>query len=362
MQSKLIRIFFLVVVSILALTLVGCGGGNESASSDQGGQTASSSSSDSNEKSSNKGEGDSEEKLSIRLATNGGKGNMLRETSYLYAEKVKEMSDGKIEIKVFDNSQLGKDTAVLSMAKQGSLELVTVSSTMVSLQPKFGVFDIPFLFADRSKVAQIAHGEIWNEDLKPLLHEEGLVGLVFAENGFRQIINNERPIHEPADLEGLKFRVPGSQTRIAMFEALGANPSPLDWSEVFTALQQGVFDGAEAPLPAIKGQKLEEVSKYVSLSNHVYSPAYISASKVWFDKLTPEQQEILVEAGKIVGDESRKLGKKLDEKFLEQFKEAGVEVNKVNSEAFRDKTKTVIDVIKEEIDPAFVDKVLKAAE
>ncbi|MBP1933864.1 TRAP transporter substrate-binding protein [Ammoniphilus resinae] len=343
----------------LALSLTACGGGSEPSSTeapkDSGNSGNQASSSSSSEKS-------GEPRLSFRIAFPSGKGSMLYEAADLYKKKVEEKSNGAIEVKIFPDGQLGKDLAVLDALKLGSIEMSVPSSVMATKSPEFGVFDIPFLFEDRTKVAQIAHGEIWEKDLKGLLPQHGLVGLGFWENGFRQITNNKHPINTPADLAGLKIRVPDSKVRVAMFKEIGANPTPMDFSEVFTALQQGVVDGQENPLPTIKGGKLEEVQKYMSITNHTYTPAFLVASKVWFDKLSPEDQKFLTDVANEVGDDIRKLGEEEDTKLLDYFKEKGLEINTANIKSFKEETKPVVKLLEDKIDPAFIEKVVKAAE
>lgn len=303
-----------------------------------------------------------EPRLSFRVAFPSGKGSMLYEAGELFKKKVEEKSNGEMEVKLFGDGQLGKDLAVLDSMKMGSIEMSIPSSVLAQKSAEFGVFDIPFLFADRTKVAQIANGEVWEKDLKGLLPQHGLVGLGFWENGFRQISNNKKPIQSPEDLAGIKVRVPDSKIRVAMFKELGANPTPMDFSEVFTALQQGVVDGQENPLPTMKGGKFEEVQKFLSITNHTYTPAYLVASKIWFDKLSPEDQKFLTDIAVEVGNEIRIRGEQEDKELLGFFKDKGMQINEANIQAFKDKTKPVVQLLHDKIDPAFIEKVIKAAE
>ncbi|MCM3714782.1 TRAP transporter substrate-binding protein [Halalkalibacter oceani] len=305
--------------------------------------------------------GGGEPELTIRLATNGGPGNMLHDSAYEYAKRIEEKSNGKIKVNVFANSQLGTDLAVMDAANSGSIEMVIVSTALTQKAPEFGVFDIPFLFADRTKVKQFSESDVWQNELKSLLPEHGLVGLGFFENGYRQISNNVRPIHTPEDLEGINIRVPDSRIRIAMFEEFGANPSPLDFSELFTALQQGVYDAQESPMPAIVGSALHEVQQYLSITNHVYSPCYLLASQVWWDTLSPEHQQIFEEVAIETGDWSRDAGQQADDELVDFFKENGVEVNDADIPSFQARIAPVVDIMKENIDPDFVDRVIEAA-
>lgn len=303
----------------------------------------------------------SDSAINIKVATTSGEGSVIYDAAVMFKEKVEERSNGDITVTLYPDGQLGKDGTVLDALKSGSIEMSIPSSILATKSPEFGVFDIPFLFKDRSKVEEIANGDIWHKDLKPLLHQHGLVGLGFWENGYRHITNNERPINTPEDLKGLKLRVPDSAIRVAMFKELGANPTPMDLSEVFTALQQGVVDGQENPLPTIKGANLQQAQKYLSITNHVYTPVYLVSSKKWYDKLSTEHQELLTEIAEEVGNEIRKEGEAIDNAIIEEFKEAGLEVNVADVQAFKEKTKPILELFYKDIDKEFVDKVLEAA-
>jgi len=357
-MAKRIRVFSGIVALAMAASLVGCGGGGSSTS------TSGSSSSGGGEQASSGGSGGSgsEATLTLRLATTSAKGGALYEGAMKYAEIVKEKSNGTIEVQVFPDGQLGKDLSVLDGQKTGTIEMSLPSTAMAQKSPEFGVFDIPFLFENREKVQNFANGEIWKSDLLPLFEKHGLVGLGFWENGFRQITNSKHPINKPEDLEGIKLRVPESKLRVAAFKVFGANPTTMDFSEVFTALQQGVVDGQENPLGQIEAGRFYEIQKYLSITNHTYTPGYLVASKMWWDKLTPDQQKILSEAAIEAGDFSRTYGKQADEDLLKKFKDAGMEVNEADVKSFQAKVQPVIDELKKSIDPGFVDKVVKAAQ
>jgi tripartite ATP-independent transporter DctP family solute receptor len=201
--------------------------------------------------------------------------------------------------------------------------------------PEFGVFDLPFFFKDRAAVKRAVDGP-FGQELARLAEAKGLVILGYWENGFRQITNARRPIRVPDDLRGLKIRTPPNPDRVKMFNDWGANAAPLDFSELFSALQTGVFDGQENPMAQITSAKLYEVQKYLSFSGHVYTPTYLAASKTWIEGLEPGTQRILRELAVHVGDASRERGEKFDDEGERSVRQAGMEVNKdVDKEAFR---------------------------
>ena len=159
--------------------------------------------------------------------------------------------------------------------------LALASTVMSSQVDLFGIFEMPYLVKDRGHMGRIEKAIFW-ATLEPEAEKKGLKVLAVWENGFRQITNSKRPIRMPADLAGIKLRVPGGKWRVKMFQAYGANPSPMKFSEVFTALQTGVMDGQENPFTQIYSAKFQEVQKYLSLTGHVYTPAYVTVgAKKW---------------------------------------------------------------------------------
>lgn len=341
------RFFSAVLVAVLSVALLGCGTTAAVKPADKPADKAA----DSAKKPS----------VTVKLSSTSSKGGAMYEGAVKFKELVEERSKGDIAVQVFPDGQLAKDLAAIDAHKTGAIHMSLPSTAMAQIDPKFGVFDIPFLFKDAAAVSKFAHGSTWEKEFQPLFEKYGMVGLGFWENGFRHITNNKRPINTPEDLKGIKLRVPESKLRVAMFKEFGANPATSDFSEVFTALQQGVFDGQENPFVQIEAGRFAEVQKYLSLTNHTYTPAYLVASKVWFDKLAPEQQEILRKAAVDAGDYTREYGAKVEGELLAKFKAAGMQVNNADVPSFQAKTGPVIELLKGSIDPAFVEKVVKAA-
>jgi len=336
------RILSGLLVSVLSVALIGCGTTAVDKPADKPTEAV-------------------KETLTVKLSSTSSKGGAMYEGAIKFKELVEERSKGEIVVQVFPDGQLAKDLAAIDAHKTGAIHMSLPSTAMAQIDPKFGVFDIPFLFKDAAAVAKFAHGPMWAEDFQPLFGQYGMVGLAFWENGFRHITNNKRPINTPEDLKGIKLRVPESKLRVAMFKEFGANPATSDFSEVFTALQQGVFDGQENPFVQIEAGRFAEVQKYLSLTSHTYTPAYLVASKVWFDKLTPDQQKLLTQAAIDAGDYTREYGAKVEGELLAKFKAAGMQVNTADVPSFQAKVGPVVDLLKGSIDPAFVDKVVKTA-
>ena len=247
----------------------------------------------------------------------------------------------KAEVQTFGSSQLGKDKELLQKLKLGQITFSLPSSVMSSVADEFGVFEMPYIIKDRAHMRRV-QGE-----LMPLFQKavkaKGYRIIGLFENGFRHITNNTRPINKPEDLAGIKLRTPKGAWRVKMFKAYGANPSPLSFSEVFVALQTGTFDGQENPLAQIASGKFQEVQKYLSMTGHVYTPAYVTVSTEHWSKLPADVQQILEATAKETQDYVYKTAAKMEVDLLAQLKEGGIKVNNADKTAFIKASKPIYD-------------------
>jgi tripartite ATP-independent transporter DctP family solute receptor len=252
------------------------------------------------------------------------------------ARKFKELLEarfpGKVEVRVYGSAQLGEDKEMLEGLRLGTLEMHVPSSVLHSVEPMFGLFDLPFLIRDRKQVERIAEGPV-GERLKGALADDSLVLLGLWENGFRMITNNVRPVRRPEDLRGIRLRTPKDPERMKMFAAFGASPTSMSFGELFSALRQGVVDGQENPLAQIVPGRFYEVQRYLSLSRHVYSPAYPVMSRTYFEALDEELRAGILESAAEVGRFHRDLGEKEDEGFRKLLEER-MEVTEIDEAAF----------------------------
>jgi tripartite ATP-independent transporter DctP family solute receptor len=186
--------------------------------------------------------------------------------------------------------------------------------------------------------------------LAPLAEEQGYEILAVWENGFRHITNNVRPIETPEDLQGIKLRVPSGEWRVKMFQAYAANPTPMAFSEVFTALQTGVIDGQENPFAQIWSAKFQEVQEYLSLTGHVYTPAYVTAGKQRFESLPPEVQQVLVDTAKETQGFVYETAAAMEGDLLAQLEEGGMQVNEADKDAFIEASQPIYDEFSSEVD------------
>ena len=212
------------------------------------------------------------------------------------AEKFKELvesrSAGDVKVKIFDSASLGNETELLQQIQMGTLEMGVITvGPFDTFDPLVRVVNYPFLFKDNEQADQILDGALGKEILTSL-ESSGLKGLCFSENGFRNLTNNKRPVKSPADMTGLKIRVMSSVLHKAIWQNLGANPTPMPWP-IYSELEQGVIDGQENPLWVMEVYKFYEIQKYMTLTRHVYSPHIDVAGLTWWKTLTPAAQSMI---------------------------------------------------------------------
>ncbi|EDP65785.1 hypothetical protein BAL199_03134 [alpha proteobacterium BAL199] len=269
----------------------------------------------------------------LRIGHVGEVGSHFDVASHEFAKRVGEKSGGKIEVQVFPSSQLGNDKDMLQKMKLGQIDFFIPSSIMSSVTPEFGVFDMPYIIKDRGHITRVVE-KMGGSLFAPAAEAKGVKILGFWENGFRQITNNVHPIVKPEDLKGVKLRTPRGEWRLKMFQAYGANPSPMAFSEVFTALKTGVMDGQENPLINVWSAKFYEVQKYLSMTGHVYIPAYLVTSPKTFANWPADVQKIIGETAVEMEPFARKVGEDFDNDLLSKLKEKGMAINEADKEAF----------------------------
>ncbi len=272
------------------------------------------------------------EQVVIRLGHIGTPGSHFDSAPQRFKALVEQRLPGRIEVQLYPSSQLGEDREMLDGLRLGTLEMHVPSSVLHSLEPRLGIFDLPFAIESRAQFEEIIEGPVGRR-LRAALRERGLVLLGFWENGFRVITNNVRPIVRPADLRGVKLRTPKDPERVKMFEAFGASPTSMPFSELFTALRQGVVDGQENPLSQIVPARLYEVQRYLSLSRHVYSPAYPLLSRTFFESLPADIQEVLTEVAVEIGRQHRETGRAQEDADLAVCRDH-LEVAEIDRSAF----------------------------
>lgn len=272
-----------------------------------------------------------------------GPGNPRYEAAERFKEIVEERSDGRITIQHAAQATQGDDMEMLTALRLGTMAFSANAQGPVStIVPEFAAIGLPFLFESLPQAWEVLDGEI-GQELAEKAEAQGLVVVAYWDNGIRYVTNNVRPIEKPEDLAGLKLRTPPAPMTVDIFTALGANPEPLPFSELYMALQQGVFDGQENPAMNIHGAKLYEVQKFLSKTGHIYEATPVVASKIVWDSLSEEDRQLLREAAVEAGKFQRELVQSSNEDFLKKLAEAGMQINEVDPEPFKEKTASVYD-------------------
>ena len=281
----------------------------------------------------------------------------------LFEKYVEEKTGGEIQVDLYPSTQLGSDKEVLESIKVGIAQMNLPGPAVLGDFVKDAtILSLPYLFDSQEIADKVVDGP-WGQALSKKLEKAGFVGLGYGDFGYRNVTNNVRPITKLEDFDGLKLRVMQNPSHIAVFRALGANPTAMALPEVFSACQQGVIDGQENPLKNISSNKFHEVQKYLTLSQHAYEWVLFVVGKRWFDKLTPEQQQIIQKGCDIAKDYMRKAVQQDDAEALEEIKAAGVQVTELSPEEAKHIKDTAWKVVEEEgnkVNKEFFDELLTA--
>ncbi|MCQ0970232.1 TRAP transporter substrate-binding protein [Paracoccus sp. TK19116] len=242
------------------------------------------------------------------------------------AEEVKEKTDGRICIEVFPSAQLGEEKDTIEQTQFGVIDMVRASfGTFNDIVPDTQLFSLPYLFRSEQHMHKVMDGPIGDE-LGEAFAEKDLVALAYYDGGARSFYNSQKPIQSIEDLQGMKFRVMQNDVFVDMMDALGANATPMPYGEVYSAIQTGVIDGAENNYPSYDSSGHAEVAKYFTLDQHLMVPELVAMSKMTWDKLSPEDQEIVLTAAQNSAVLERKLWAEQEEASRAKVEEAGAEI------------------------------------
>ncbi len=299
------KLLAVALVLVFALSILGCGGGNKQPAA-QG-----------------------EFKANMKLTNTQTKDHPYNLGAQKFADLIKERTNGRIQITIYPDSQLGKgEREMLESLQQGTIDIYVGSTGPVgNFSPSMNILDIPFMFRDGAHVDKVLDGPI-GQALLADLGKSNLVGLAFWENGFRNLTNSRQATKTPQDAKGLKIRVMENKVHLLAFKTAGLNPTPMAWGEVYAALQQKVIDGQENPIAVIHSSKLYEVQKYLALTGHVYSPAPIIVSKKTWDKMPAADQELFRKTALEVAQYQRKVNRDAEAAKIKEMEAKGFTVTR----------------------------------
>lgn len=278
-----------------------------------------------------------------------------------FADKVKEKTGGRITVETFGNGVLGSEPQLQSSIQGGFLDVMFgPTSNLVGSVPGYLIFDLPFFYKDFAAVDAVMDGEVGKELFSRLDTEMGIVGLAYMDNGFRHITNAVRPVNTVEDIKGLKIRVIPNPVFLATFEALGANPVPLPYPELFNALETGAVEAQETPVGLIYASRFYEVQDHLALTGHVYTPFVLLAGKKWFDGLSAEDQGLVREAAQETAVYQRDLSRNDADRLTGLLEQEGMQVTRPSEEAMAELRARVAPVIDQFTDQIGADLIEKA--
>jgi len=310
----------LAIIMALSLSLTACGS--------QGGSGTSS---------------DASVEYVIRLGHSDTEDNLLNVSLENYAKWVNEKTDGRVLIRIYPNEELGDNTEMAQQLVTGELDAMMMPQGVeATYAPKIATLGLPFLFTSYKQAWAVMDNEEIAKGLTEELSNYNMVQLAFWENGMRQITNNVKEIKAPADVKGLKMRIPDDDMTASIFKELGAATTKFAWSKTYEALKQGTFDGQENPIANIYANKINEVNQYMTITNHKYESKNLIFSNTTWNKLPKDIQDILLEGAKTYGQEHREAVASQEDDQLTKLKEAGMVVNETpDVEAFKAATRNV---------------------
>lgn len=274
--------------------------------------------------------------VELKFAHAAPETDLQQDLAKFFAEKVKERTNGEVTVKVYPHGQLGNDQQMITGVRSGIVDIeMSGLNNFEGLMPKVGAVLLPYIFTSREHAYRVLDGKVGKE-LLDQFSDFGMVGLGFPENGYRNITNSRKPIRTPEDVVGLKIRTNNSKALNEMFALLKANPTPLPVSELYTALETGVVEAQEHPIPITHSFHYDEVQKYLSLTEHSYAMLVIAMNKNRFASLTPVQQQVIKDVAKEAVAYERKLSIEKEAGMLADLEQRGMRINKdVDKAAFQ---------------------------
>lgn len=282
-------------------------------------------------------------------------------TAHAFKKEIEAALPGRVEVALFPNRQLGDDKEILEGLQFGTIDMGVITNAVVAnLEPTYQLVDLPFLFASSAQAHDVLDGSV-GQELAANLRIDGVVSLGAAEGGFRNMINNTRPVLTPKDVVGVKYRTMQNPVFIEMFSSLGGSPVPMAWGEVFTAMQQGTVDGLEIPASVVNSNNFAEVAKYLSFTRHTYSAIHLLMSERNFERLPDDVQKAVLDAGTAAIIAQRKAVAEAEQGVITALTEAGMEINDIEDVgAFRAEVGPVYERFEESIGSELLARALAA--
>ena len=305
----------------------------------------------------------------VKFPSASNKGHPQVQGVEKFAELMAKKTNGKFKVQAFPGGALGPDLQTVSAMQGGTVEMTVMNASLLAgVSKEMAIFDFPFMFNNTREADAVSDGPV-GQKLLDKLQEKGLVGLDYWDLGFRQVHTAKKPIAKADDFKGMKMRVIPTPIYVDFMKSLGASPVPMPFTETYTAMEQGAIDGMTNPLLNIPDGKYEEVSKYLTITNHMYTPQAVVVSKKFWDKLTPAEQKLMRETAQETAVYQRKVARDAAAVVLNEIRKKGMTVFELSPEEIaklRERSKPVIEKYTNDLGPvvgemyAAVDKVRKA--
>jgi len=290
------------------------------------------------------------DKIILRVAQNSSVDHYYQVGLEKFKEVLEAETKGTVEVIIYPSGQLGNEEQEIIEVKLGIIDATILSSgNLAPFVPEIGLFNLPFIFRDQEHFYKILDGPIGRQVGKSIEARVNCVFLGYCSYGIRNVFNGKKPILTPADFKGMKIRVMASPILISSFNALGAQATSMSWNELYSALQQGVIDGAECGTADLLLERFYEVTKYVSYTNHLIGAAVLIFSKKKYNKLPPSVQTAVLNAGRAGVLAARKSEIEMSEQALDKLKKQGIEFYSVNKDLFREKVMPVYEKYAEKL-------------
>ncbi|WP_028306421.1 TRAP transporter substrate-binding protein [Desulfitibacter alkalitolerans] len=315
------KLLICVVLLVSMLVFVGCSGNKETAPS--GGET------------------EKPKPVVLKLGHIVSDEDIWHKAAQRFAELVDEKTNGTVKIELYPNSTLGNDRDMAEGMQMGSVDFALIAGVIGNFEPSFQILELPYLIEDEEHLRKVIYGPIGEQLAANLLESSNIRALTYWERGPRQLTTN-KPVNSVADVQGLKLRVAEIPPWVAAWRAIGANPTPMAWGEVYSALEQGVVDAQENPIPYIHANHVYEVQSHIAMTSHKFEYVTLSMSNRTYEKLTPEQQQAIYEAARESAEYQNQLVAELTDKLLDDMvNNKGITVTYPDVSEFADRAKTV---------------------
>lgn len=299
-----------------------------------------------------------EEVIELKLGHIQAESDFWQTGALKFKEEVEAKSNGKIKITIFPNSTLGGDRDMAEGMQMGTVDFSLIAGVLGNFEPSIQLLELPYLFSNEEQFKKVVNGDIGKEISDRVLKSSGIRVLSFWDRGPREVTSN-KPINTLADIKGLKIRLPEIKAMVDTWKAMGASPTTMAWSEVYTGLQQNVIEAQENPIPFISSGKINEVQKYLALTNHKYEYVTLSMSDKSWSKLTSDQQKIITDAASVATETENKLVKDKSAELLEAMKKDGLIVTTPNVEEFAAAAKQAHETFAKTIDYDLYQRILE---